>query len=91
MGSSLTSQLQQQLAGLLIDKSDLIPVLETPAGVEATWRGDSEVLYLLNHNNKKFVFELDKTYRELITDQTINEVELSAYGVMVLKPLSVKQ
>jgi len=63
------------------------PLLETPAGVEVTerWQGERRLLFVLNHNAQAQTLTLNTAYKNLLTDQTLQDViQLEPFGVLIL-------
>ena len=74
----------------LMEERGIAPVLETPEGVEATerFKGDSSVLFVLNHLDTQTSFCLKEPRVDLLTGKSWNAGEyipLPAKGVMLLK------
>ena len=72
----------------LLEKSEVQPVLSTPAGVEAAarWKDGHQFLFLQNHTDQPQEVVLSNEYYELIHDREISgTVKIDGKGVMILK------
>ena len=61
---------------------------DIPAGVSVQTRtnGDTDYIFVMNFNDEPQSIELDSSYVDLLTDQTVDAtVTLERYGVMVLR------
>ena len=73
----------------VLDECGVKPVAEAPAGVEVTLRqkGDTDFLFILNHNTEKACMTAGRDGRELLTDRSYRAeevLELEPRGVMIL-------
>lgn len=71
----------------LCDKKGIVPVMETPEGVEAASRENEngKFIFLLNHTNEEKIVELPGEGTELISDtKVVGQLVLGAYDVKIL-------
>jgi len=87
LGSGLPRNMHRGLAYWLKERMELSGAAETPAGVEAVWRGegDEAVLYLLNHNAEEVTLSLQEDLKELKSGERREEITLSPYGVALFR------
>ncbi|MBS3787597.1 beta-galactosidase [Candidatus Bipolaricaulota bacterium] len=85
VGTSLTERLHKVLARWMIDQFSLRDTLNTPNGVEAIWRGEHEVLFLLNHNPKAKKVDLTDNFCDLLSGDQRAKIQIPPFGVKVLK------
>lgn len=92
VGSEPEPRFLADFYGQLLKEQQIVPVLSTPVGVEATCRQTARgtLLFLLNHNSTSTQITLptDKGYRDLLHDQEItSSLSLAGYDVAILKEL----
>jgi len=92
VGTNLDDEAQKQLMARVMKTANINPVIETPAGVQAMRRmrpDGGEIVFLINHTRQVQTVRLPKAYRENLKGLTLEgEVDMAAYGVAVLTPLS---
>jgi beta-galactosidase len=87
VGAVGDEQLYEILAGWLLDRSGIQPLLDVSEGIEVTerWQGSRRLLFLLNHNPQQQKINLDMRYTNLIDGTThIGEIVIEPQGVMIL-------
>jgi beta-galactosidase len=87
VGAVGDGQLYETLAGWLLERSGLQPVLAIPDGIEVTerWQGERRLLFMLNHMEQQQKIELDLSYTNLLDGKTlIGEVQIEPQGVLIL-------
>jgi len=83
--------LHESVVAWALESADLHPVLNTPAGVEATerWQGERQLLFILNHASEEHDVPLVRPCLDLLSGGQVDQsVKLPAYGVMVLEVLA---
>jgi beta-galactosidase GanA len=71
------------LCGLASVKS----LLDTPIGVEVVehWRGDQQLLFMLNHNDIAHHIEFDAHYVDLLSGEKFDRgATIAPWGVLIL-------
>lgn len=87
IGTGLSYELHKELAKWITQETDISEVKDLPSGIEATWRGEEEILYLLNHRNEETEVDLDEKFRDVKSGDETERIKLPAYGVKILSPV----
>lgn len=89
VGTKSNSEFYETFLGEIWKKSNIRPVLHTPAGVEATMRKNSKgtTLFLLNHTSQNQTIILDQNYYDLLIGTQYDadmEIEIKPTDVKIL-------
>ncbi len=88
VGAYLDDALQKILLDRITQSASILPVMDTPKGVEAGRRIDAkgrEIFIVINHERVKHLVKLPWPAQEHLSGQTfMNELKLEPYGVAVL-------
>lgn len=89
VGTKSNSEFYETFLGEIWKKSNIRPVLHTPAGVEATVRKNSKgtTLFLLNHTSQNQTILLDQNYYDLLIGTQYDadmEIEIKPTDVKIL-------
>jgi beta-galactosidase len=87
IGALGDGQLYEPLAGWLLARNGLKPILAVPDGVEVTerWRGARRLLFVLNHLGQSEIIILDKRYTNLLDGrELLGEIQIEPKGVLIL-------
>jgi beta-galactosidase len=78
------------LAGWLLAKSGLKPILAAPDGIEVTerWKDGKRLLFVLNHHVDPMEITLDSPFFDLLSSKSLSgNVSLPPREVLILKDL----
>lgn len=87
VGAYLDEASQQKLIDEIVQSADVLPVLETPVGVEARKRVGAqggEVFIIINHERKQKQVDLPWQAREHLHGRAVRELQLEPYGVAIV-------
>ena len=87
VGTIGDAALAQTVIDWTLELAAVRPILDTPAGVEATvrWQGQRRLLFLLNHNAETQRVTLDGAWLDLLREQRVSgEIELAGRDVCIL-------
>jgi beta-galactosidase len=87
IGVFLDETSQQLLLDHIVHAAGIQPVIETPPGVEARERINSngdEIFIVINHERKEQQIHLPWLAREHLTDRRVSKLELEPYGVAII-------
>ncbi|KXA93170.1 hypothetical protein AKJ64_01225 [candidate division MSBL1 archaeon SCGC-AAA259E17] len=88
VGSSSDENLYRDLIELLVDSTDVSPIMNSEEGVEVIERSDGQkkFIFVINHTNHRKKTKLDREYKDILGEKILSgNVELEPYGVRVLR------
>ncbi len=90
VGTNLDDEAQKNFMARVLKTANINPVLETPAGVQATRRmqpDGQELIFLINHTRQRQSVVLPRSYLENLKNIKLEgKVEMAPYGVALLTP-----
>jgi beta-galactosidase len=90
IGAVGKEELYDLLAGWLLAKSGLKPILAAPDGIEVTerWKDGKRLLFVLNHHVDSMEITLDSPFFDLLSSKSLSgDVSIPPREVLILKDL----
>ncbi len=90
IGAVGDGELYEPLAGWLLARTGMQPVLAVHEGIEVTerWMGTRRLLFMLNHTGLQQEIKLDGSFTNLLDGKALQgEIQIEPLGVMILTPI----
>lgn len=87
VGTAGDASLYKILIEWLLEQTAIRPLLAVPAGVEVVerWQAERRFLFLLNHTDRTHEIPLDRQYRDLLHDVTVDgTISIASRDILIL-------